>query len=79
MGLRFYWYPYTFKNAFLHPTESLFIPAFVLSVAQILINITEYGTYPGKTGEWLISTMTVFYWLYVGLAILFSTGIYLVM
>ena len=43
MGLRFFWYPPTFKKAFFHPTESLFIPTFVLSIAQILINITEYG------------------------------------
>lgn len=79
MGLRFYWYPDTFKAAFMHPTESLFIPAFVLSIAQILINITEYGLEPGKTGDWLLTTMTVFYWLYVVLALLFSAGIYLVM
>ncbi|KAL9051925.1 MAG: hypothetical protein Q9162_005709 [Coniocarpon cinnabarinum] len=67
------------QAALLHPTESLFIPAFVLSVAQILINITEYGLSPGKTGIWLLSTMTVFYWLYMVLAICFSVGIYLMM
>lgn len=79
MGLRFFWHPSTFKKAFLHPTESLFIPAFVLSVAQILINITEYGLQSGKTGTWLATTMTVCYWLYVALAFLFSAGTYLLM
>ena len=79
MCLRFYWWPQPFKAAFLHPTESLFVPAFVLSIAQILVNITEYGLTHGKTGEWLLTTMTVFYWFYVALAFVFSVGIYLIM
>lgn len=79
MALRFYWHPHTFRAAFLHPTECLFVPAFVLSLAQILINITEYGLSPGKSGHWLLTTMTVLYWLYVTLAFAFSAGIYLTM
>ena len=79
MFLRFYWHPKAFKGAFLHPTESLFIPALVLSIAQILITITDYGLQPGKAGEWLVKAMTVLYWMYVLVAMISSAGIYLLM
>lgn len=47
----------------MHPTESLFIPAAVISLGTVLVNITEYGTTAGKTGEWLNRTMVVMFWL----------------
>ena len=53
MSLRFYFHPSTFKHSLLHPTESLFIPASVISLGTILLNITEYGLTEGKTGSWL--------------------------
>ncbi|KAF2267941.1 hypothetical protein CC78DRAFT_565743 [Lojkania enalia] len=77
IGLRFYFYPRTFKASFLHPTESLFIPASVISFGTILINITQYGV--DYTGYWLEKTMAVMYWIDCGLAIVFSIGIYLIM
>lgn len=77
ISLRFYWFPKTFKASFLHPTESLFIPAAVISFGTILINISQYGV--GKTGDWLENTMIVLYWCDCGLAICFSVGIYLIM
>ncbi|KAI9716081.1 MAG: hypothetical protein M1828_000492 [Chrysothrix sp. TS-e1954] len=77
MSLRFYYWPKAFKAAFLHPTESLFVPAAVVALATVLTNIAEYGLKPGKAGDWLISTMIVLFWLYVGFAFLFSCGIYL--
>lgn len=79
MGLRFYHHTETFRMSFLHPTESLFVPAAIIALATILIDICSYGLSPGKTGEWLIVTMTVFYWIYIALAIAFSVGIYLLM
>lgn len=79
ISLRFYHYPATFKASFLHPTESLFIPAWLISVGTILINITEYGTASGRTGAWLIETMRVMFWVYCIWAMLFSIGIYLMM
>ncbi|KAF1959870.1 C4-dicarboxylate transporter/malic acid transport protein, partial [Byssothecium circinans] len=77
ISLRFYFFPKTFKASFLHPTESLFIPAAVISFGTILINISQYGV--GKTGYWLEQTMCVLYWCDCGLAIVFSIGIYLIM
>jgi hypothetical protein len=79
MACRFRYYPYTFKASILHPTESLFIPAWLISVGTILLNITEYGTADGKTGEWLVHTMSILFWVYCALAVAFSCGIYLVM
>lgn len=77
ISLRFYWFPKTFKASFLHPTESLFIPAAVISFGTILINISQYGV--DKTGYWLEKTMCILYWCDCGLAICFSIGIYLIM
>jgi len=78
IGMRFYLYPSTFKASFLHPTESLFIPAAVIGFGTILMNITQYGV-GEKTGYWLKETMTMMYWIYCGLAVVFSFIIYLIM
>ncbi|KAL5372423.1 hypothetical protein DPSP01_013530 [Paraphaeosphaeria sporulosa] len=77
ISLRFYWFPKTFKASFLHPTESLFIPAAIISFGTILINISQYGV--DQTGIWLEKTMTILFWVDCGLAISFSVGIYLIM
>ena len=77
ISLRFYWFPKTFKASFLHPTESLFIPAAIISFGTILINISQYGV--DRTGYWLEITMSILYWTDCGLAICFSIGIYLIM
>ena len=75
--MRFYLYPSTFRASYLHPTESLFIPAAVISFGTILINITQYGV--GRAGQWLENIMIVLYWVDLALAVLFSSGIYLIM
>jgi tellurite resistance protein TehA-like permease len=78
ISVRFYFYPTTFVASFLHPTESLFTPAAVISFGTIMINITQYGI-GAQTGEWLMHVMMVMYWLYCALAFLLSSGIYLIM
>ena len=77
ISLRFHFFPSTFRASYLHPTESLFIPASVISFGTILINITQYGV--GKAGPWLSDVMIVLYWVNLALAVLFSSGIYLLM
>ncbi|KAF2086757.1 hypothetical protein K490DRAFT_43640 [Saccharata proteae CBS 121410] len=77
ISLRFYIYPSTFRASFLHPTESLFIPAAIISFGTILLNISQYGV--NSTGQWLNTGMVVLYWIYCALAILLSIGIFLVM
>jgi tellurite resistance protein TehA-like permease len=77
ISTRFYHHPSTLRASFLHPTESLFVPAAVISFGTILINITQYGI--GETGPWLDHTMIIMYWIYCALAVIFSSGIYLIM
>jgi len=77
--LRFKFHPHTFWSSFQHPSESLFVPAAVISFGTILLNITEYGTTEGKTGPWLREVMVVLFWTYCALAFAFCCGIYLIM
>lgn len=77
MGVRFYLFPYTFKASFLHPTESLFAPAAIVSLGTILINVAQYG--PSHTGEWLHRATVVLFWFDAALAVVLSAGIYLIM
>lgn len=77
--IRFRLYPTTFKASFTHPTESLFVPAAIVSIGTIITNITEFGTDSGRTGEWLSHVMTVMFWIYGGVALAFSCAIYLIM
>jgi len=74
---RFYLYPYTFKASFLHPTESLFVPACIVSFGTILINVSQYG--PENTGYWLAKAVGILYWIDAILAVIFSAGIYLLL
>lgn len=74
---RFYFYPYTFRASFLHPTESLFVPACLVSFGTILINISQYG--PEHTGPWLAHAVGVLFWIDAALAVIFSAGIYLLL
>lgn len=69
----------TFRASAKHPTESLFIPASIISVGTILLNVTQYGVDAGHTGPWLEGVMVVMYWAYCALAVAFSFGIYLIM
>ena len=75
--MRFYFYPYTFKASFLHPTESLFVPACIVSFGTILINISQYG--PQNTGPWLANAVHILFWIDAALAVIFSVGIYLLL
>ncbi|KXG53828.1 C4-dicarboxylate transporter/malic acid transport protein [Penicillium griseofulvum] len=75
--VRFYHYPYTFKASFMHPTESLFVPASIVSFGTILINISQYG--PENTGPWLMRAVCILFWIDATLAVMFTAGIYLLL
>jgi hypothetical protein len=79
ISCRFYFYPRTFRASFLHPTESLFIPAATVSFGIIMMNISQYGV--GEVGgqRWLQHVMIVLFWVDCGLAITLSVLIYLIM
>ena len=75
--VRFLRFPETLKASFTHPTESLFMPSAVVSFATVLLNICQYGVF--HTGPWLNEAVIVFFWIFVVMAILTSSGIYLLM
>ncbi|KAJ5550946.1 C4-dicarboxylate/malic acid transporter, partial [Penicillium sp. DV-2018c] len=77
MILRFYHYPHTFKASFLHPTESLFVPASLISAEAIMINIIQYGL--DHTGPWLTDTISILFWFMAAMAVIFAAVIYLIL
>ncbi|KAH8821304.1 voltage-dependent anion channel-domain-containing protein [Xylogone sp. PMI_703] len=77
LTLRFRLNPGSLKESFLSQKESLFIPACVVSVGTILINISQYGT--PQCGEWLLRTMQILFWIYAALSIMASSGMYLLL
>ncbi|KAF7194833.1 Malic acid transport protein [Pseudocercospora fuligena] len=54
--------------------------ASIISIGTILLNVSQYGLdYAAESREWLLSTMNVLFWVYCGLAVIFSAGIYLIL
>ncbi|OHW97779.1 c4-dicarboxylate transporter malic acid transporter [Colletotrichum incanum] len=72
--LRFSFFRKTPAKAITHPSESLFIPTFFLSVAAALSNIQHYGV--PKCGPWLIATLKVCFWVYLVATFFLSVGMY---
>ncbi|KAI9673090.1 MAG: hypothetical protein M1829_004404 [Trizodia sp. TS-e1964] len=70
--VRFAIYPRTFRASFIHPTESLFIPASIISFSVILLNLSQYGMA-------LNDALIALFWFDCALAIIGSVGIYLVL
>ncbi|KAE8448927.1 hypothetical protein EG329_008723 [Mollisiaceae sp. DMI_Dod_QoI] len=74
--LRFKWNPGSFTGSLKSPSESLFVPACVVSVGTILINMSQYGI--AETGEWFQTVMQICFWAYAALSFLASSGLYLI-
>ncbi len=62
--------PRGLRTSLVHPTESLFFPAFLLSIAIILANSAIYGV--PACGPWLPVALRVCFWIYAALALLSS-------
>ncbi|KAG5951220.1 hypothetical protein E4U53_003552 [Claviceps sorghi] len=77
LSCRFYLRPGSFTRSFTDQVESLFIPAFFVSIAMILINICEYAV--PHCGTWLLRTVQVCFWIYIGLSAVASAGLYLIL
>ncbi|KAF4482903.1 Malic acid transport protein [Colletotrichum fructicola Nara gc5] len=75
--LRFHWRPGTLIHTFTDQTESLFIPASVVSFAIICINICQFGV--PYVGPWLLRIMQILFWSYTAMSMLASATIYLVL
>lgn len=68
--MRFAFFPKSFKHAVTHPTESLFVPTFFLSVAAALSNIEFYGH--ASERPWLAAALRIVYWTYLAVTGAFS-------
>ena len=77
ISLRFHFFPKTFRASFLHPTESLFIPAVIVSLGLIQLNISQYILKPGT--PYIYTAANILFWSQAGLAIATSSGIYVMM
>jgi tellurite resistance protein TehA-like permease len=72
--IRFTLFSKAFLASLTHPTESLFFPTFWISTVNILSSITIYGI--PKTGEWLVVTMRVLFWIYAACTFTVAVGQY---
>ncbi|KAH6640821.1 voltage-dependent anion channel [Chaetomium tenue] len=75
ISLRFYWRSGSLVESFNDQYESLFISAIIVSIATILITITQYGI--PYTGPWLLSVIEALFWVYIGVSTLVSASLYL--
>jgi C4-dicarboxylate transporter/malic acid transport protein len=71
---RFLLFRGSFIRSLLHPTESLFIPTFLLSFSVLTSNIAVYGI--PHTGPWLITTLRVLFWVYAAVTFVIAVGQY---
>jgi len=74
--MKFKFRPGSFTESFISPSESLFIPASVVSFGTVLINFSQYGI--PYTGPWFHTVMQVLFWAYVAISVIASAGIYLI-
>lgn len=75
--LRFISRPGSFRHSFLEPSESLFIPASVVSCGVMLMAFAKYGV--PSSGMWLQTGLEVLFWVYAAMAFLSSCAIYVVL
>ncbi|EKJ67468.1 hypothetical protein NXS19_004029 [Fusarium pseudograminearum] len=75
--LRFTTTPNALKNSLMHPTESLFFPCSLLSIATIISNAGVYGV--PSAGPWLADALRVCFWIYAGVTILSAIVQYFVL
>jgi len=71
---RFVKYCGTFKSSLVHPTESLFMPTSLMSLASIISAIPIYGI--PATGQWLVEVYIVLFWLYFALTFVSAVAQY---
>jgi tellurite resistance protein TehA-like permease len=62
-------YPGHVKKALHHPSESLFLGSWYLSMSVIIGGIQIYGVTYGPAYPWLIRTIYVLYWIYAALSL----------
>jgi C4-dicarboxylate transporter/malic acid transport protein len=71
---RFIKFPGTFKPSFVHPTEALFIPTSLLSLATMISAMGIYGI--PAAGHWLVEAYLVLFWCYFALTFVTAVAQY---
>ncbi|KAK5686025.1 hypothetical protein LTS10_002138 [Elasticomyces elasticus] len=74
ISARFIMFRGTFTSAITHPTESLFIPTFLLSIVNIFDCIQAYAV--PVCGPWLIVVQRFVFWIYLACCFLLATAQY---
>lgn len=72
--VRFVTFPKTLAKCLSHPTESLFLPTFFISIVNVLSNIQVWGV--PRTGVWLVVTLRVAFWIYLALVFVVAIAQY---
>jgi tellurite resistance protein TehA-like permease len=75
--IRFLRFRHTFMLSLLHPTESLFLSAGLLSIATIIIGCQSYGL--PKTGNWFAGAMLACFWTYCGVTLVWTVALHVLM
>ncbi|KAL1837650.1 hypothetical protein VTJ49DRAFT_3549 [Mycothermus thermophilus] len=73
--LRFIFRPGSLVQSFYDQVESLFISSIIVSIATILITVTQYGT--PHTGPWLLRVIEACFWVYTAVSVVVSASLYL--
>ncbi|KAI5364605.1 Putative transporter protein SLAC1/Mae1/ Ssu1/TehA [Septoria linicola] len=63
ISARFVMFPGTLIESLMHPTESLFFATFFLALINVVSCMQVYGV--PTTGEWLVTTLRVLFWMYL--------------
>ncbi|CAI6332870.1 unnamed protein product [Periconia digitata] len=74
ISARFVMFRGTFMSALTHPTESLFIPTFFLSIVNIFDCIQAYAV--PVCGTWLLVVQRIAFWIYLACTFLLAVGQY---
>ncbi len=67
ISIRFWLSPSALSASLHNPTESLFFPTFLLTIATIIINSSIYGE--PHAGPWLVKAIEILFWIYCGITI----------
>ncbi len=77
MAIRFTLVPKALPKSLHHPTESFYFGTFWVSIALILVNISQYAS--PYCGPWLVKALEVCFWCYVAAILLVAVFQYYVL
>jgi tellurite resistance protein TehA-like permease len=79
ISIRFLRFRHTLKLSMLHPTESLFVAAGLLSIGTIIIASQTHGGPKLGDTTWFAVAMRVCFWVYSSVALVFTVLIHMMM